>query len=138
MILGLDMVHGLELLYEFLVTALILRLPWVLLIGGICFAYTKLLLRFKHPVIAAIAKLALGLASLAAIAGLCYGILRWNGVIMFPTDNGISWNWFDCSWRDDGFEYIHLCGCALIGIALAVWAERNARRGLEGTAGAAS
>ena len=122
------MISGLELLYEFLVTALILRLPWVLLIGGVCFAYTKGLLMFKHPVIAVIAKLALGLASLAAIAGLSYGILRFAGVITFPGDNGYSYNWFDTTWRDDGFEYIHLCGCALIGIALAVLAEWKAHR----------
>ena len=122
------MISGLELLHLFLITFFIVRLPLTLLIGWVCFCYAKLLLMFKHPAIAVIAKLVLGLTSLAAIAGLTYGLLRWSGVIMFPTDNGISWNWFDGSWRDDGFNFIHPCSCVLIGIALAVLTKRNAHR----------
>lgn len=122
-----------DLFYEFLLTFFIVRLPQALLIGGVSFVFAKELLffkhlMFKHPAVVAITKLALVLVSLAAIAGLTYGILRWNGVIMFPTDNGMSWNWFDGSWRDDGFEFIHPCSCALIGFALAVLTERNARK----------
>ena len=117
-----------DLVYEFLLTFFIVRLPLTLLIGWVCFCYAKLLLVFKHPAMAVIAKLAVGLASFAALVSLTSGILRWSGVIMFPTDNGISWNWFGASWRDDGFEYIHPCSCVLIGIALAVLVERKARR----------
>ena len=132
MIHGMDIVHGMDLLYEFLVTALIMRLPQVLLIGGLCFLFTKGLLMFGHhvgrPAIKTITKLVMLLISLPLIIGLLYGVLRFSGVIMFPTDNTISWNWFDASWRDDGFEFIHPCGCALIGMALAVLTERKARR----------
>ena len=117
-----------HLLYEFLVTAFIIRLPQALLIGGLCFLFAKVLLMFKHPVIAAIVKLALGLASFAAIAGLLYGVLRYGGVITFATDNTMSWNWFDASWRDDGFPFIYYCSFALIGIVLAILGEWTARR----------
>ena len=111
----------------FFMTALA-NLPFGLFIGGICFLFFKVLLMFKHPVIATIAKLALGLASFAVIIGFLYGSLRFGGVITFPTDNTISWNFFDASWRDDGFGYIYICVSALTGFALAVRAEWNARR----------
>ena len=106
----------------------VMNLPAGLFLGGVCLLFSKGLLMFKHPVIAAIVKLALGLASFAAIAGLLYGLLRYGGAITFATDNTMSWNWFDASWRDDGFEFIHPCSCALIGIALAVLIERRTRR----------
>ena len=112
---------------EFLFQA-VMNLPAGLFLGGVCLLFSKGLLMFKHPVIAAIVKLALGLASFAAIAGLLYGLLRYGGAITFATDNTMSWNWFDASWRDDGFPFIYYCSFALIGIVLAILSEWKAHR----------
>lgn len=108
----------------FLFTVL-LRLPVVLLIGGGMFFSFKLLLKCRHHAITILAML---LISFAAITGLLYGSLRFGGVITFPSDNTMSWNWFDASWRDDGFDFIYLCGSALIGIVSAILLEWKTRR----------
>ena len=124
------MVSGMDLLILFLMTSFIIRLPQSLLIGGVSFVFfTGLLklLKFRHPAIKTITKLVMPLISFPLIIGILYGSLRFGGVITFPSDHTMSWNWFDASWRDDGFEFIHPCGCALIGIASAILAEQNAR-----------
>ena len=127
------MISGLELLKLFLGTAFV-YLPFGLIFGMVSFIFFRWLLKFKHPVIAVIAKLAMLLSSFALIIGVLYGSLRFGGVIIYPSDNTISWNWFDASWRDDGFGHIYPCGCVLIGMASAVLAEWSARRDAEGAA----
>lgn len=110
----------------FFMTAL-MQLPFGLFIGGASFLLSKGLLKFRHPAIAAITKLVILLASFAATIGLVYGLLRFNGVITFPTDNFVSWNWFDASYRDEGFALMYFCCSALIGISSAILVKWNAR-----------
>jgi hypothetical protein len=44
---------------------------------------------------------------------------------MFARDNTGSYNWFDASWRDNGFNYIYRCGIAFIGIIAAVMSVKR-------------
>ena len=114
-----------DMLKLFLVTAFIVYLPFSLIFGMVSFIFFKWLLKYRRH---AMIKLAMLLISVALISGILYGSLRFAGVIIFPSDNTISWTWFDTSWRDDGFGHIYPCGCVLIGLASAILVERNARR----------
>ena len=67
--------------------AALVNFPFGMFIGGVFFLLSKGLLKFRHPAIATITKLAILLISFAAIIGILYGLLRFNGVITFPTDN---------------------------------------------------
>lgn len=111
-----------HMLKVFFVTAL-MQLPFGLILGGISFLVFKGLLKYRHY---AITKLAMLLISCAAITGILYGSLRFSGVITFPTDNFVSWNWFDASYRDEGFDLIYPCCSMLIGIVSAILVERKA------------
>lgn len=117
-----------DMLKLFLETALIRDLPGVLIIVTIFFLFFKGLLKYRdHTII----KAAMLVISAAAVIGILYGSLRFAGVIAFPSDNTMSWNWFDASWRDDGYRFIYPCGCVLIGFASAILSERmeqNERR----------
>ena len=62
-------------------------------------------------------------------AGIIYGVLRFSGTVMFAADNYISYNWFDTSWRDDGFKYIYGCGTVFMGFVTAFLLEtRNVKK----------
>ena len=60
------------------------------------------------------------LVLLALVVGMAYGFLRFSGMILFPNDNTISFNWFSASWRDDGFRYLYGCSTFAVGIAAAL------------------
>lgn len=59
-------------------------------------------------------------------AGAVYGLLRLTGVIILPSDNTWSVNFFDASWRDDGVRLLILCGGPFAGAA-ALMAGRKER-----------
>ena len=106
----------------FIVTLLI-RLPLLLIAGGISFGITRWSLQrydFGKPL-----KLVFLLLLFALTAGMLYGILRYCGMITFANDNFGSWNWFDSSYRDDGFRHIARCGSVFAGIAAAVMLHRK-------------
>ena len=99
--------------------------PLALLWGALGFFAVRWSLRRKNKVVRRIVKAGLLLCLAALTAGVLYGILRFSGTIMFADDNTISYNWFDASWRDDGFEYVYKCGIAFVVIAAAVLSERK-------------
>ena len=65
------------------------------------------------------------LCGLLSVVGIIYGILRFSGVIIFSSDNYISYNWFDSSYRDDGYQYISNFSSVLAGIVIAYLLERK-------------
>lgn len=101
-----------------LILTLWIHLPLLLILAGISFGIARWILEwcgFSKPF-----KLAFLLLLLALTAGMLYGILRYCGIILFANDNYGSWNWFDSSYRDDGFRYMERCGSVFTGIAAAV------------------
>lgn len=88
-----------------IITALI-YLPIALPYGMLCFFAARWSLRRKNRLIRFITRTGSLLCLTILTAGIIYGILRFSGTIMFADDNTISYNWFDASWRDDGFGYV--------------------------------
>ena len=64
--------------------------------------------------------------------GTVYGLLRLNGVIVFP--GGHTWpvDFFDASWRDDGVRFLVLFGGTFSGTAAALFPRRNMDGGSSG------
>lgn len=105
-------------MWKLFIVTLLIRLPLLLIAGGISFGITRWSLQrydFGKPL-----KLVLLLLLFALAAGILYGILRYCGIIIFANDQSGSWNWFDSSCRDDGFQYIVNCGSVFTGIVTAV------------------
>ena len=105
-------------MWKLFIVTLLIRLPLLLIAGGISFGITRWSLQrydFGKPL-----KLAFLLLLFALTAGMLYGILRYCGMITFANDNFGSWNWFDSSYRDDGFRYMERCCSVFTGIAAAV------------------
>ncbi|MDY3281597.1 hypothetical protein [Dysosmobacter sp.] len=103
---------------KLLILTVWIHLPLLLILAGISFGIAQWILErygFGKPF-----KVAFLLLSLVLTAGMLYGILRYCGIILFPNDNSGSWNWFDSSYRDDGFRHIARCGSVFAGIAAAV------------------
>ena len=105
---------------KLVVCTALMYLPIALPCGIFCFVVAHWSLQQKNKVVRLVVK-TVGLFCLIALGtGIIYGILRFSGTIMFSSDNTISYNWFDASWRDEGFDYIYKCGTAFIGIITAV------------------
>lgn len=105
-------------MFQLFIVTLLIHLPLLLILAGISFGIARWSLQrydFGRPL-----KLAFLLLLLALTAGMLYGILRYCGIIIFVDDNFGSWNWFDSSYRDDGFRYIERCGSVFAGIVTAV------------------
>ena len=105
-------------MFKLFIVTLLIHLPLLLILGGISFGIARWSLQrydFGKPL-----KLAFLLLLFALTAGILYGILRYCGMITFANDNFGSWNWFDSSYRDDGFKYIESCGSAFTGIVAAI------------------
>ena len=103
---------------KLLILTLWIHFPLLLILAGISFGMAQWIIGrhgFGRPF-----KLAFLLLSLALTAGMLYGILRFCGIILFANDNSGSWNWFDSSYRDDGFRYLERCGSVFAGIVAAV------------------
>ena len=103
----------------FVCTAL-MYLPIALPCGILCFVVARWSLQRKNRIVKLVARTIVLFCLMTLSAGMIYGILRFSGTIMFSSDNTISYNWFDASWRDEGFDYIYKCGTAFIGIVTAV------------------
>lgn len=114
---------------KLVISTALLYLPLALLWGVLGFFAARWSLRRKNKVMRRIVKAGFLLCLAAMIAGVLYGILRFSGTIMFADDNTISYNWFDASWRDDGFEYIYKCGAVSVVIAAALLSERKQENG---------
>ena len=64
--------------------------------------------------------------ALAALGiGTAYGLLRWTGIVVFPSDHTWSADFFDASWRDDGVQFLVLCGGPFAGISAALLGKRK-------------
>ena len=105
-------------LKEIFVTSL-MGLPIALPLGMLTFAAARRCLKKGWR------KLCVLVLGILAV-GIGYGALRFGGVIVFPGDNGYSANWFDASYRDDGFRYIYGCGTFAAGIAAAFRSKKKA------------
>ena len=105
---------------ELVVCTALMYLPIALPCGILCFVAARWSLQQKNKAVRLVVR-PVGLFCLIALGmGIIYGVLRFSGTIMFVSDNTSSYNWFDASWRDDGFNYIYRCGTAFIGIIAAV------------------
>lgn len=105
---------------KLVVCTALMYLPIALPCGILCYIVARWSLQRKNKIVKLVVR-AVGLFCLMALGtGIIYGVLRFSGTIMFVSDNTISYNWFDASWRDDGFNYIYKCGTAFIGIIAAV------------------
>lgn len=99
--------------------AVVFNLPFALPLGMLCFLFMRWCLQRRNKVVDAVVKIVFLLCMLALVGGMVYGTLRFGGVICFPDDNTGSQNWFDTSWRDDGFAYVYWCGVAALGFVVA-------------------
>lgn len=75
-----------------------------------------------------VAEKLLFLGLLALGVGMTYGLLRFTGVIQYPTDYNFSAFWFSWNYRDEGYRYMFACGIPLIGITSALRGGRRAER----------
>ena len=111
----------------FIQTALI-NLPIAIPCCMLCFLVARWSLRQENRIVRVVIRVGFLLCLAILTAGMIYGALRFSGTIMFATDNGISYNWFDTSWRDDGFNYIYGCGTVFVGFVTAFLFEtRNVK-----------
>lgn len=108
----------------FLVT-LLLHLPFVLIIGG--FSFFLALWFLRQQTFCNFIRIALLISLLVFAVGMLYGVLRFSGLIVFPEDNFNSYNWFDSSYRDNGFKYIYSCGSMIVGIVAAFILSKKKR-----------
>lgn len=106
----------------FLIT-LLLHLPFMLIIGVI----SDFLVRWSLRRLSSrnFIKIVWLLSLLVFTSGMFYGVLRFGGFVVFPEDNFNSYNWFDSSYRDDGFRYICYCGSVLAGIVKAFFFQNR-------------
>lgn len=112
----------------FMQTALI-NLPIAIPCCMLCFLVARWSLWQENRIVRVVIRVGFLLCLAILTAGMIYGALRFSGTIMFATDNGISYNWFDASWRDDGFNYIYGCGTVFVGFVTAFLFEiRNAKK----------
>ena len=108
----------------FICTAL-LYLPAALPCWMLCFFVVRRCLHQENRIVRAVVRAVFLLCLAILTVGMIYGALRFSGTIMFASDNCISYNWFDASWRDDGFKYIYGCGTAFAGFLAAFLLEQG-------------
>ena len=97
-------------------TALV-YLPIALPCGMLCFCVARWSLRRRRGDAHAWLKICVFAVLAILAAGMCYGALRFGGILRFAEDHEISYHWFGASWRDDGFRYLYGCGTGLAGLA---------------------
>ena len=113
---------------KLLICTALMYLPIALPCGMLCFFVARWCLQRKNQITVSIVRTGLLLCFIILTVGIIYGTLRFSGTIMFADDNTISYNWFNSSWRDDGFGYIYKCGVAFIGIGAAVLLEKRSNK----------
>lgn len=112
----------------FICTALI-YLPIAIPCGMLCFFVVRRSLQQENRIVRIVVRAGFLLCLAMLTAGIIYGVLRFSGTVMFAADNYISYNWFDTSWRDDGFKYIYGCGTVFMGFVTAFLLEtRNVKK----------
>lgn len=102
------------------VTAL-LGLPVVIPLAVVAYGFLRILLKRFCRITQAGCMLVLTVLA----AGMFYGFLRFNGILLFPDDNSWSVNWLGDSWRDDGFRYMYGCSTFAVAILAALRAEKR-------------
>lgn len=113
---------------KLLICTALMYLPIALPCGILCFFVARWCLQRKNRIAGSIVRTGLPLCLIILAVGIIYGALRFSGTILFADDNTISYNWFDSSWRDDGFGYIYRCAVAFIGIGAAVLFEKRSKK----------
>ena len=58
------------------------------------------------------------------IAGLLYGSLRFSGQLIYPADGWAQWGPWHYTNQNYGASVLLICGCLLIGAALAIYKEK--------------
>lgn len=106
----------------------LLGLPIAIPCGLACFAAAQWSFRLKSPAAQRVVRGGLWVCLAALAAGIVYGLLRFSGAVIFPEDNCFSCNWFNTSWRDEGFRYLYCCAVVLCGIGVA-WRREKRRAG---------
>ena len=96
------------------------RFPIMMLCGIIPFLLIRGCLRCKYHTVQTIMMILSAVALLLSVAGMVYGVLRFSGSLLFSYDNTNSYNWFDATWRDDGFRWFCICIPAFAGIIAAL------------------
>lgn len=120
---------------KLLMGAALFNLPMSIPLCLICFSVTRWGLQKSNSKLKTLTRFVLLLCMSVLTIGIVYGVLRFSGVILYSDDNTISYNWFDASWRDNGFDYFYWCGVALLGILMAHFAHlKGAQHGRKGKA----
>jgi len=110
-------------MFKLLIGAALFNLPLSIPLCLISFSVTRWGLRKANSKLQTLTRFVLLLCMSILTIGIVYGVLRFTGLILYVDDNTVSYNWFDASWRDDGFEYFYWCGMALLGILAAHFAR---------------
>ena len=110
-------------MFKLFIGRALMCLPFAMLCWMLCFFLAWRSLQQKNRIVQVVVRMGFLLCFAILTTGMVYGVLRFSGTIMFTTDNGISYNWFDASWRDDGFKYIYGCGTVLAGFVTAILFE---------------
>ena len=92
---------------------LLLGLPFYAIFGMVTFAFVRRCVKWKAG------RIFCGIVLLGLSAGLIYGLLRAAGVILYPDDNYMSWNFFDSSFRTEGIKLAVPCGLELAAVLIA-------------------
>ena len=87
-------------------------------LAAVFHAASERLLKRRLHILVYLALAALGI-------GTAYGLLRWTGIVVFPSDHTWSADFFDASWRDDGVQFLVLCGAPFAGISAALLGKRK-------------
>ena len=110
---------------ELCMIKVLLGLPIAIPCGLACFAAAQWSFRRKGTTARRAVRAGLCVCLAVLTAGIVYGILRFSGAVIFPGDNCLSLNWFNASWRDEGFRYLYCCAVALCGIGAAWRLEKR-------------
>ncbi|WP_409968473.1 hypothetical protein RFF05_00350 [Bengtsoniella intestinalis] len=104
----------------FLMTVLASAPLWMLLV-----IVVFLLARWSFSRHRKLLRFPLGLLGCVAVVGMIYGLLRYNGVIVFADDTYVSYHWFGSSYGDEGYKYICISSSVLLGIGIAFLNHRR-------------
>ena len=92
---------------------LLLELPWLAIFGMTTWVFVRWCVKWKAG------RVLCGIVLLGLSAGLIYGLLRAAGMLLYPDDNYMSWNFFDSSFRTEGVQLAVPCALELAVVLVA-------------------
>jgi hypothetical protein len=114
-------------MFKLFIGTALLYLPLAVPCGMLCFIVTRWSLRRKNRIMRRILNTGILFSFMISAAGIVYGILRFSGILIFAKDNTVSYNWFDASYRDEGFKYIYSCGVLFLSLVIAGLSQRSSQ-----------